>query len=110
MPDSIKRICLWSGPRNVSTALMYSFAQRRDTKVFDEPLYAHYLSQTNAKTYHPMAKEVLESMENDGKKVIEIMRTSTDKPILFFKQMTHHLENIDCGFLPEMINIILTRD
>jgi len=110
MPDSIKRICLWSGPRNVSTALMYSFAQRRDTKVFDEPLYAHYLSQTNAKTYHPMAKEVLESMENDGKKVIEIMRTSTDKPILFFKQMTHHLENIDWGFLPEMINIILTRD
>ena len=110
MPDSIKRICLWSGPRNVSTALMYSFAQRRDTKVFDEPLYAHYLSQTNAKTYHPMAKEVLESMENDGKKVIEMMRTSTDKPILFFKQMTHHLENIDWGFLPEMINIILTRD
>src|SRR5690554_1786962 len=110
MPNTVKRICLWSGPRNVSTALMYSFAQRGDTKVFDEPLYAHYLSKTEAKTYHPMAKEVLETMENDGDKVIEMMRTNADKPILFFKQMTHHLENIDWGFLPEMINIILTRD
>lgn len=110
MPNTVKRICLWSGPRNVSTALMYSFAQRGDTKVFDEPLYAHYLSKTEAKTYHPMAKEVLETMENDGDKVIEMMRTNADKPILFFKQMTHHLENINWNFLPEMINIILTRD
>lgn len=110
MPDSIKRICLWSGPRNVSTALMYSFAQRSDTKVFDEPLYAHYLSQTDAKAYHPMAKEVLESMENDGNKVIDMMRTNTEKPMLFFKQMTHHLEHISWDFLSEMTNIILTRD
>jgi len=40
------RICLWSGPRNVSTALMYSFRQRTDTSVVDEPLYAHYLAAT----------------------------------------------------------------
>lgn len=110
MPDSIKRICLWSGPRNVSTALMYSFAQRDDTKVFDEPLYAHYLSQTDAKAYHPMAKEVLGNMENDGDRVIEMMRANTEKPILFFKQMTHHLENISWNFLSEMTNVILTRD
>ena len=50
-----KRICLWSCPRNVSTALMYSFAQRRDTKVFDEPLYAHYLSESKAN--HPGREE-----------------------------------------------------
>lgn len=43
--SNIKRICLWSGPRNVSTALMY-LAQRADTVVYDEPLYAHYLSKT----------------------------------------------------------------
>ena len=110
MPDFIKRICLWSGPRNVSTALMYSFAQRSDTKVFDEPLYAHYLTQTEASNYHPMSKEVLESMENDGNKVIEMMRSNSEKPILFFKQMTHHLENLNWDFLSEMINIILTRD
>ena len=41
-----KRICLWSSPRNISTAMMYSFAQRPDTIVFDEPLYAHYLRVT----------------------------------------------------------------
>ena len=44
MPSKI--ISLWSGPRNVSTALMYSFAQRSDTQVIDEPLYAHYLQHT----------------------------------------------------------------
>ncbi len=110
MPNSIKRINLWSGPRNVSTALMYSFAQRRDTKVFDEPLYAHYLKSSHAKSYHPLANEVLESMENDGTKVLEMMRTNSEKPVLFFKQMTHHLVHIDWDFLPEMTNVILTRD
>ena len=44
-----KRICLWSGPRNISTALMYSFAQRSDTIVYDEPFYAYYLKNSNAK-------------------------------------------------------------
>ena len=43
-----KPICLWSCPRNVSTALMYAFAQREDTQVFDEPLYAHYLKVSGA--------------------------------------------------------------
>ena len=57
-----KRICLWSGPRNISTALMYSFSQRNDTKVFDEPLYAHYLNSTTAYQYHPGAKEILEKI------------------------------------------------
>lgn len=110
MPDQIKRINLWSGPRNVSTALMYSFAQRSDTRVFDEPLYAHYLRNSEAKSYHPLAREVLDTMENDGVKVVEAMRNNTEKPVLFFKQMTHHLVNIDWDFLPEMINVILTRD
>lgn len=108
--SDIKRICLWSGPRNISTALMYSFAQRSDTRVFDEPLYAHYLSTTSAHTYHPMAKEVLETMENDGNKVVEMMLTNKEKPVLFFKQMTHHLENISWDFMKEMSHIILTRN
>ena len=65
-----KRICLWSCPRNVSTALMYSFAQRRDTKVFDEPLYAHYLLQSGVE--HPARGEVLKFQENDGNKISNI--------------------------------------
>jgi hypothetical protein len=90
-----KRICLWSGPRNISTTLMYSFAQRTDTKVFDEPLYAHYLSKTNAKNYHPGADDILATMENDGKKVVAMIMGEHEKSIVFFKNMTHHLLDLD---------------
>ena len=108
---SIKRICLWSGPRNVSTALMYSFAQRTDCKVFDEPLYAHYLSKTPARAYHPGAEEVIATMENDGEKVVrDLILGDFDKPVVFFKHMTHHLVNLDLGFLSKTVNVLLTRD
>ena len=108
--DNIKRICLWSGPRNISTALMYSFAQRSDTLVYDEPLYAYYLKNTNAKKYHPGTKEILSSMENNGTKVIKMMMGFHKKPVVFFKNMTHHLLNLDRTFMQNMIHIILTRD
>ena len=109
--DSTKRICLWSGPRNISTALMYSFAQRSDTKVFDEPLYAYYLKHhPEAHSYHPGADKVLQNMENDGDKVMEDMLSNTEKPVLFFKHMTHHLLDLDRDFMKETINIILTRN
>ncbi len=109
--DNIKRICLWSGPRNISTALMYAFAQRKDTKVFDEPLYAYYLkNHLEAHRYHPGAQDILETMENNGDKVLEMMMTNNEKPILFFKHMTHHLLDLDRGFMKETINIILTRN
>jgi Sulfotransferase domain len=105
------RICLWSGPRNISTALMYSFAQRSDCKVFDEPLYAHYLSKSNARQYHPGAEEVIATMENDGEKVIQnLILGDHDVPVLFFKLMTHHLNDLDWGFMAQTVNIILTRD
>ncbi len=110
MKDSITRICLWSGPRNISTALMYSFAQRSDAKVFDEPLYGHYLKNTDAKNYHPMSSRILTTMENDGDKVVRFMRECDEKPVLFFKQMTHHLVHLDWSFLKDMRSIILTRD
>ena len=108
--DSTKRICLWSGPRNISTALMYSFAQRADTKVYDEPLYAHYLYRTNANEYHPGADDVMISLENDGEKVIDMMMGEHEKPIVFFKNMTHHILDLDKSFLKDTINVILTRD
>ncbi len=105
-----KRICLWSGPRNISTTLMYSFAQRSDTQVFDEPLYAYYLKNTKAKEYHPSAERILSTMENDGEKIIEMTLGYHEKPIVFFKHMTHHLLNLDRSFMKECVNIILTRD
>ena len=110
MSDTTKRICLWSGPRNISTALMYAFAQRADTKVVDEPLYGHYLNKTHANEYHPGAEEILQTMETDGNKVITSMLGFHEKPIVFFKQMTHHLVKLDLSFLSKTINVILTRD
>ena len=105
------RICLWSGPRNISTALMYSFGQRGDTAVFDEPLYAHYLSKTPARDYHPGASQIIAEMENDGEKVVQnLILGSHDAPVLFFKHMTHHLNDLDWGFMRQTVNVILTRD
>lgn len=104
-----KRICLWSSPRNISTAMMYSFAQRPDTIVFDEPLYAHYLRVTGID--HPGAAETLESQENDGEKVVrEIILGDYDKPVAFFKQMTHHLIELNEYFLAKVCNILFIRN
>ncbi len=106
-----KRICVWSGPRNISTALMYSFAQRSDTTVVDEPLYAHYLTSTNANEYHPGAEEVIADQENDGQKVIEdVIFGDYETPVVFFKHMTHHLVDLDWSFMKDTINVILTRE
>ena len=90
---------------------MYSFAQRTDCKVFDEPLYAHYLSKTPARAYHPGAEEVIATMENDGEKVVrDLILGDFDKPVVFFKHMTHHLVKLDLGFLSKTVNVLLTRD
>jgi hypothetical protein len=88
---------------------MYSFAQRSDTRVLDEPLYAHYLSVTGAD--HPGKDEVLGSMEKDGERVVrDVILGPCDQPVLFMKQMAHHLVNIDRSFLKKTINVLLVRD
>jgi len=105
----VLRICLWSGPRNVSTALMYAFAQRSDTRALDEPLYAHYLRVSGAN--HPVREEVLASMENDGERVVQdVILGPCAHPVLFMKQMAHHLVEIDRGFLKQTANVLLIRD
>ncbi len=96
-------------PRNISTATMYSFAQRKDTTVFDEPLYAHYLLHSPAIEYHPGADEAIATLENDVNKVIEMMMGQHDTPIVFFKQMAHHLVKMDWSFMDDCTNILLTR-
>ena len=109
MSDKFVRICLWSGPRNVSTALMYSFAQRDDTVVYDEPLYAHYLRVTGV--VHPGQEEILATQQNDGNKVVNnLLLGNFKKPVAFFKQMTHHLVSLDENFLSKMKNILFIRD
>lgn len=104
----IKKICLWSSPRNISTALMYSFKKRPDTLVFDEPLYAHYLRVSGLK--HPGREEILISQENDGDKVVRDIILGDSQKHCFFKLMTHFLVKINKEFLEKVTNIIFIRD
>ncbi|HMQ47634.1 MAG TPA: hypothetical protein PKA00_05765 [Saprospiraceae bacterium] len=109
MPE-IKRINAWSSPRNISTAFMYAFAQRPDASVVDEPLYAHYLTQTDSIVLHPGKEDILASQENDGNQVIKnVLFADYPTPLVLFKQMTHHLIAIDWDFLLDMENILLIR-
>jgi hypothetical protein len=105
------RIAMWSGPRNISTALMRSWGNRADTFVCDEPFYAHYLQATGRA--HPGAEEVISSGETDWRKVVA--RLTGDVPegrrIFYQKQMTHHLlPGIDRGWLGAVTNCFLIRD
>ena len=103
------RICVWSGPRNISTALMYSFASRTDTRVIDEPFYAHYLKTTGVS--HPGREEVLASQENDADKVIDnVVLKDYAEPVLFIKNMAHHLTDMQTDFLDELVNVFLIRE
>lgn len=108
-PRSCLRINLWSGPRNVSTALMYAFAQRADTRVVDEPLYGHYLRVSGAR--HPGRDEVMAAMDTDGNRVVrEVLLGPCDRPVLFIKNMAHHLTELDRGFLDVLTHVLLIRD
>jgi hypothetical protein len=85
------RIAVWSGPRNISTAMMRSFSNREDTAVVDEPFYAAYLAATGID--HPMRAESLASQPTDWKEVVKgVLGPAPDgKPIFYQKHMTHHM-------------------
>ena len=104
-----KIICLWASPRNISTALMYSFAQRLDTVVVDEPFYAYYLNEINPKVLHPGKKEILKSQSSSFNEVLDELNKYNKKEILFIKNMTHHLNGLKVGFANNWNNVILTR-
>ena len=88
---------------------MYSWRQRSDTTVVDEPLYAHYLS--NDDRSHPGVAEVLASQSTDADEVIrEVILGPCPTPVLYVKQMAHHLRGVDRSHLRHTENIILTRD
>jgi hypothetical protein len=102
---------MWSGPRNISTAMMRSWGNRSDTFVCDEPFYAYYLRATHRE--HPGADEVIASGETDWQKVVE--RLTGDIPqgkrVFYQKQMTHHLlPEIDRAWLGAVTNCFLIRD
>ena len=105
------RINMWSGPRNISTALMRSFENRADTIVVDEPLYAWYLRQTGLT--HPGREEVLASQDNDWRGVVRALCAPLPDgaSVLYVKQMAHHLcGDIGLDWLGEFRHAFLLRD
>jgi hypothetical protein len=106
-----RRIAMWSGPRNISTALMRSWGNRPDTFVCDEPLYAHYLLTSGVP--HPGAEEVIRDQETDWRKVTAWLTgpVPEGKAIFYQKHMTHHLlPAIDRGWLNRVTNAFLIRE
>ena len=98
-----------SGPRNMSTALMYSFAQHKNIQVIDEPFYAYYLKKTGI--YHPGREETLASMPSDLHIIVKELFNQNNKPHHYIKNMAHHLILLeDRNFMREMKNIFLIRD
>ena len=101
-------INLLSSPRNVSTALMYSFAQRADTKVMDEPFYANYLA--NVAIDHPGKEEILVSMPTDYESIIkDIEALRTRNKYVFIKNMAHHFIDRDVHFMNSFQNVFFIR-
>jgi hypothetical protein len=105
------RIAMWSGPRNISTALMRSWGNRLDTYVCDEPFYAHYLAETGKN--HPGVDEVLASQERDWRRVVPWLTgpVPEGRAIFYQKHMAHHLlPGMDRGWLDEVVNCFLIRE
>ncbi len=101
---------MWSGPRNLSTAMMYAFGVRQDCAVWDEPLYAHYLARTGLA--HPMADKIIAAGETDLDKVkARCLGPVPDGRALFYqKHMTHHLQaEADHRWIAELTNVFLIR-
>lgn len=82
------RIAMWSGPRNLSTAMLYAFGNRADCVAVDEPFYAAYLAQSGVE--HPMQSAILSSQPTDPAKVVEAL-SNPAKPVQYLKVMAHHM-------------------
>jgi Sulfotransferase domain len=105
------RIAMWSGPRNISTAMMRSFSSRSDCQVTDEPFYGAYLKTTGEP--HAMAAEIISDMDVDWQSVAATMRgpIPDGKAVWYQKHMSHHMEGpISVDDFPDHCHIFLVRD
>jgi hypothetical protein len=101
---------MWSGPRNISTAMMRSFENRSDTAVIDEPFYAAYLKKSGID--HPMREEVLAAYPTDWREVVDIVLGPVPggQPVFYQKHMTHHmLDGFGRDWIGECRNAFLIR-
>jgi hypothetical protein len=104
------RIAIWSGPRNLSTAMMYAFGNRADFAAWDEPFYAAYLSASGLD--HPMKVEILAADETDPAKVAArcVGPVPGGKPHLYMKHMPHHmLKGFPLDWATGCVNVHLIR-
>lgn len=102
-------IAMWSGPRNISTAMMRSWENRSDCSVWDEPFYAHYLKQTGIA--HPMAADIMATYESDLHTVINQIVSPPASGIFYQKHIsTHMLDHMPLDWLSQVHNVFLIRD
>lgn len=104
------RIAMWSGPRNLSTAMMYSFAARGDCAVLDEPFYAAYLARTGLN--HPMRDAIMASQPQDPAHVVDQILGSVpaQQPHIYQKHMAQHmLPSMPRDWIHEVTNVFLIR-
>jgi Sulfotransferase domain len=102
------RLAVWSGPRNISTALMRSWENRPDCNVVDEPLYAYYLVESGAD--HPGRDEIIEAGDPRSETLVSRLTAPTDG-IFYQKHMAHHLIGpIGRDWIPRLTNVLLIRD
>ena len=110
MTDQLLRIAMWSGPRNISTAMMRAFENRPDTVVVDEPFYAAYLAATGLD--HPMRDAVLASQPVDWRDVAASLLgpVSRGAAVQYQKHMTHHmLPGFGMDWMASCRNVFLIR-
>jgi len=103
-------IAMWSGPRNLSTAMMYSFAARGDCAVVDEPFYAAYLSRTGLD--HPMRDAILASQPTDPARVVDVLTgpAPAGKAHFYQKHMAQHMiPGIPRDWVARVTNVFLIR-
>jgi hypothetical protein len=110
MIDGTIRIAMWSGPRNISTAMMRAFENRPDTDVIDEPFYGVYLKSTGID--HPLRDEVLAACPTDWREIARVLLGPAPggRPVFYQKHMTHHmLPEIGRDWLVHCRNAFLIR-
>ncbi len=114
MTQEITRIAMWSGPRNISTAMMRAWENRQDTMVVDEPLYGPYLHKTGKK--HAAYEEIMQVQGTDWRPIVNeltVKTPPTNNPmntIFYQKHMSHHLtDDIELDFVDQLRNGFLIR-
>lgn len=101
-------LAMWSGPRNISTAMMYAFGNRADCLAWDEPFYA--FSLVHHGNDHPMRDAIIAANDSDWDRLVARCLETAEKPVFYQKHMTHHmLPEIGTDWIDGMANAFLIR-